>query len=80
MCCRCIDPGSAQDNFDDEITFANLADGSHVILKNGSITDSSSRPFKLNSVYIITRLPGPALKFNVILNRTGKATKLDHAS
>ena len=80
MCCRCIDPGSAQDKFDDEITFASLANGSCICLKNGSITDGSSRPFKLNRVYIITRLPGPALKFIVSLDQIGEETKLDHAS
>ena len=63
--CQCIKVGTSQDQFDDEITFRLLDSGTCTELKNGSISDNSSRPFRLNHVYTITRLPGLALKFEI---------------
>lgn len=65
--CQCKGVGSSQAKFNDEIRFEVLAtEGIYFDLQNGSISDTSSRPFQLDCVYSITRLPGLALKFEII--------------
>ena len=57
--------GSSQRKFNDLIMFKVIEDGTDIELKIGSITENSSRPFHIDCEYIITRVTGIALKFEI---------------
>ncbi len=66
MKCRCAKVGSSQHKFHDVITFKVTEDGTDIELKIGSVTENSSRPFHVDRDYIITRVTGIAMKFEII--------------